>query len=249
MIYCPVCGMQVNEITGVCPRCAHKVEINPGTSVPTSGLKFSPNMASSTPAYSSSGYVPTASAPSTPAHDVTPAYASAPVYDATPAYASTPAYAAAPAYSSAPYGGAPMYSTPYASRPVRQLSTSRGLAKYIFLSLITFGIYGIVMMTGISSDINIIASRYDGKKTMNYCLVYFIFSWLTIGIVPFVWTIKISARVGRELERRGINYGFGASTFWLWNVLGSLIVVGPFIYYFKFFKSMNLLAQNYNING
>lgn len=48
--------------------------------------------------------------------------------------------------------------------PARQLKTNRSLLKYILLSIITFGIYGIVVMSNISSDINTIASRYDGKK-------------------------------------------------------------------------------------
>ena len=48
--------------------------------------------------------------------------------------------------------------------PVGQLKTNRGLLKYILLSFITFGIYGIVVMSSISNDINIVASRYDGKK-------------------------------------------------------------------------------------
>ena len=51
-------------------------------------------------------------------------------------------------------------------------------------------------MSNISTDINTIASRYDGKKTMHYCLVLFIFSWLTLGIVPLVWNHKISDRIG-----------------------------------------------------
>ena len=36
---------------------------------------------------------------------------------------------------------------------------------------------------------------------MHFCLVAFIFSWLTFGIVPFVWMIKLTARVGNELRR------------------------------------------------
>ena len=115
--------------------------------------------------------------------------------------------------------------------------------------MITFGIYGLVVMSAVSTDINAIASRYDGKKTMHYCLVVFVFSWLTLGIVPLVWSHKISNRIGNELTRRGISYSFGASTFWLWGVLGSLILVGPFIYTHKLLKSMNLLAANYNVNG
>lgn len=135
------------------------------------------------------------------------------------------------------------------SAPVGQLKTNRSLLKFILLSIITFGIYGLVVMSAVSTDINAIASRYDGKKTMHYCLVVFIFSGLTLGIVPLVWNHKISNRIGNELMRRGISYGFSASTFWLWSILGSLILVGPFIYIHKLLKSMNLLAENYNING
>ena len=138
---------------------------------------------------------------------------------------------------------------PYGYAPARQLKTNRGLLKFILLSIITLGIYGIVVMSGVSTDINTIASRYDGKKTMHYCLVCFIFSWLTCGIVPLVWSSKISGRIGRELQRRGIDYSFGTGTFWLWCILGSLIVVGPFIYYHKLFKSMNLLSADYNVRG
>ena len=133
--------------------------------------------------------------------------------------------------------------------PVGQLKTNRGLLKFILLSIITFGIYGLVVMSAVSTDINTIAGRYDGKRTMHFCLVCFIFSWLTFGIVPIVWYHKVSARIGMELNRRGISYKFGAGSFWGWNVLGSLIFVGPFIYIHKLLKSMNLLAADYNVNG
>ena len=133
--------------------------------------------------------------------------------------------------------------------PVRQLKTNKGLVKYILLSLITFGIYPLVIMSSISSDINLIASRYDGKKTMHYCLLTFIFTWLTFGIAPFVWYHRISNRIGNELKRRGIAYSFGAGSFWGWFILGSFIFVGPFIYIHKLFKAMNLLSADYNING
>ena len=130
-----------------------------------------------------------------------------------------------------------------------KLSTSRGLLKFILLSLITFGIYGIVAMSKVSTDINIIASRYDGRKTMHYCLVTFVFSWLTLGIYPLIWMHNLCDRIGNELRRRGIFYSFGPSTFWLWGILGSLIVVGPFIYGHKLFKAMNLLSADYNQRG
>ena len=127
-------------------------------------------------------------------------------------------------------------------------NTSRGLLKYILLNIITFNIYGIVVMSHISEEINILAFSRDGKHTMHFLLIYFIFSWLTLGIAPLVWAHRISNRIGDELSARGCNYSFGASDFWLWNILGALIIIGPFVYKHKQLKAMNLLNIDYLTN-
>lgn len=137
----------------------------------------------------------------------------------------------------------------YNQAPVGQLKTNRGLLKMILLSLITFGIYPLVLMSSVSNDINIIAGRYDGKRTMHFCLLLFIVAPITLGIGSIVWHHNISGRIGNELARRGISYSFGASSFWLWSVLGALIIIGPLVYLHKLLHSMNLLAENYNVNG
>lgn len=137
----------------------------------------------------------------------------------------------------------------YNSAPAYQLKTNKGLIKTILLGIITFGIYPLVVMSAVSSDINIIAGRYDGKKTMHYCLVVFIFSWLTFGIVPIVWMHKLCNRIGNELRRRNQPYAFSAGSYWGWGVLGSFILVGPFIFMHKLLKSMNYLAADYNARG
>lgn len=124
-------------------------------------------------------------------------------------------------------------------------NTQRGLLKYILLSLITFGIYSLVVMSHISEEINMEASPRDGKHTMHFLLIYFIFSWLTLGIAPFVWYHRLSNRIGEELTARNIDFNFGASDFWLWNILGSLIIVGPFIYLHRLLQSMNLINMDY----
>ncbi|MDE5772045.1 MAG: DUF4234 domain-containing protein [Ruminococcus sp.] len=135
------------------------------------------------------------------------------------------------------------------SAPVGQLSTSRDLLKVILLSLITFGIYGIIFYSGLSKDVNAIASRYDGRKTMHYCLMCFVVAPLTLGIGLLVWCHNISDRIGNELKRRGIDYSFNAGTFWLWYVLGAIVIVGPFVYLHKMCVAMNKLSENYNIHG
>ena len=144
----------------------------------------------------------------------------------------------------------PQYAQQPPMRPLIQLSTTRGLIKYILLSVLTFGIYGLVVMSAVSSDINEIASRYDGRKTMHFCLMAFVFSWLTFGIYPLVWYHTLSERIGCELNRRGIFYSFGAGTYWGWAFLGSLLFgIGPLVYMHKLFKAMNLLSSHYNVNG
>ncbi len=134
-------------------------------------------------------------------------------------------------------------------RPVGQLKSNRGLLKFILFTVITLGIYPLVFFSSISSDVNIVCSRYDGKKTMHYCLMAFIVGPLTLGIGNIVWAHNLSKRIGNELNRRNIDYSFGASDYWLWNVLGSLIVVGPFVYLHKLVKAMNRINQHYNVNG
>lgn len=149
-----------------------------------------------------------------------------------------------------PQAQQPIYQTVYqTTAPLAQLKTNRSLVKFILLSIITLGIYDIVLMSGISTDINVIASRYDGKKTTHFCLAFLILAPITLGIYGIVWYHGISSRIGSELTRRGIPYSFGAGDFWLWNVLGSLIGVGPLIYMYKLLKAMNLLSQDFNIKG
>lgn len=124
-------------------------------------------------------------------------------------------------------------------------NTNRGLLKYILLSIITFDIYALVVLSHISEEINVLAYGHDGKHTMHFLLIAFIFSWLTLGIAPLVWCHRLSNRIGDELAIRKCNYTFSARDFWLWNILGALILVGPFIYLHRFFKSMNLLNADY----
>lgn len=138
----------------------------------------------------------------------------------------------------------PNYQSPIAPR-----STNRSLLKYILLGFITLGIYDIVVMTESTNTVNIVTSRYDGRKSMHYLLMLFLFGWLTCGIAWMVWFHHISDRVGNELQRRGYDRLLSASDYWLWYVLGSLIVVGPFIYLYKFFKALNTLAADYNQRG
>ena len=135
------------------------------------------------------------------------------------------------------------------AEPAKRLHQNYSLLKYIVFGILTLGIYDIVVLSSMSTNINIVASRYDGRKTMHYCLLVFLISWLTLGIGILVWYHRFSERVGYELIRRKLNYSFGAGTFWLWGVLGCLIIIGPLIYIYKLCNAMNKLDEDYNIHG
>ena len=132
--------------------------------------------------------------------------------------------------------------------PKIQLPIKRGLGKMIFLGMLTLGIYPTVIYSKIITELNILASRHDGKRTMTFFGMLML-SPVTFGIYAYVWFHKLCARIGDELQRRGIDYKFGPSHFWLWNILGSFILVGPFIFLHKLMKSMNLLNKDFNEKG
>lgn len=133
--------------------------------------------------------------------------------------------------------------------PGRQLKTNRSFIKTLLLSVVTLGIYAIVTYGQITDDVNLVCSRYDGKKSMNYYLLIFIVTPLTCGIASIVWMHNICERIGNELSRRQIDYSFGAKDFWLWGVIGSLILVGPFVFAHKFFAAVNKMNESYNQIG
>ena len=134
------------------------------------------------------------------------------------------------------------------NRPVIQLPTHRGLGKMFWLGLITCGIYPMVIYSRMPEELNMVASRHDGERTQQFCFTG-ILGVLTLGIYIFVWFHKLCRRIGNELRRRELNYKFGAGTFWLWNILGSLILVGPFIFLHKLCKAMNKLNADFNEKG
>ena len=123
----------------------------------------------------------------------------------------------------------------------------RSVLLFILLSGITLGIYPLIVMYGISKDINTIASPYDDDNTPSF-IVALLLSLVTFGIYALVWSHKLANRIGGELQRRNLTYTFGAKDFWIWNTIGCLLFgLGPLIYLDKLFKAMNNLSENFNM--
>lgn len=132
--------------------------------------------------------------------------------------------------------------------PRLQLPVKRALWKMILFGLLTLGIYPVVIWSRIVTDLNLASSRYDGKRTMPFFAMVMLTPF-TLGIFAFVWMHKFCRRISDELVRRDLGYKFGPAAFWLWSILGSLILVGPFVFVHKLMKAMNKINAHFNVNG
>ena len=126
-----------------------------------------------------------------------------------------------------------------------KLKTNRSMWKLMVLSLFTLGFYAIAFFVPLSFDLDKVDPKRGRSKTMNFGVAYLL-SFFTFSIVITVWHYHIAERVEEALDRRKINYNFGTTDFWTWYFFGTLFLVGPFIYFHKLCKAMNLLCQSYN---
>ena len=126
-----------------------------------------------------------------------------------------------------------------------KLTTDRRMWKLMLLNILTLGVYSIIFFIPFAFDLDKIHPKRDRSKTFNYLWAY-ILAFFTMSIVICVWHYQISERIEDALRERKINYDFGTNQFWSCYVLGSLIIVGPYIYMHKLCTAMNLLCEDYN---
>ena len=93
-----------------------------------------------------------------------------------------------------------------------KLKTNRQMWKLMLLNILTLGIYSIIFFIPFSFDIDKVAPRRDGRRTMNYIGAYLL-ALFTFAIVMDIWHYQIASRVEDALSERSITYDFG----WLGN--------------------------------
>ncbi len=130
-----------------------------------------------------------------------------------------------------------------AERP--KLPTNRNMWKFVILTILTLGIYSIIFFIPFSFDLDKVAPKRDRSKTLNYVFAY-VLSLFTFALVLDIWHYQVAGRVEDGLARRKIEYNFSRIDFWVWMIVGSLFLVGPFVYYHKLCRAMNLLCADYN---
>jgi len=120
----------------------------------------------------------------------------------------------------------------------------RGLGGLIILSIVTFGIYGLYWIHKLAKDVNAICEG-DGKKTGGL-LKLWLLSMITFGIYALVWMYMLGDRLQDNGPKYNQTFKESGGTVLLWYLLGSLIIVGPFIAMHIIIKNTNALADEYN---
>jgi amino acid transporter len=126
----------------------------------------------------------------------------------------------------------------------RKMVKKRGLVSYILFSGITCGIYGWWRIHVLARDVNVMC-KGDGKKTRGLLALFFL-GLITFSIYNWVWLYNVGERLQDSGSQYGITIKEGGSALLLWMLLGSLIVIGPFIALYILFKNVNALADEYN---
>ena len=143
------------------------------------------------------------------------------------------------------------YRYPYDEEQVKYkpepLRTDRKMWKLMLFSFLTLGIYSFTYFIPMSYEMEKLSPARERPKMMNYAVAYIV-SLFTFSAVMIFWHHELARRIEDALADRGIAYDFGMSDFWGWYFFGSFIFVGPYIYFHKLCKAMNLLCEDYNKN-
>ena len=131
---------------------------------------------------------------------------------------------------------------PYNSIP---LKTDRSLLIFILLSIVTCGIYNLVFLYQLITDVNI-ACEGDGDDTPGFWM-FFLLTIVTCGIYGFIWYYKLSNRLQVNCARYGQPTTEGGSAVLLWMIFGIwLCGIGTFIAWNILINNTNTVCAGYN---
>lgn len=135
------------------------------------------------------------------------------------------------------------------ARPTHTLTTDRSFITFCIFSTLTLGLYFPIALTSISSELNEVASKRDRKHTMPF-IIALLLGIPTLSLSVLWWWHVTCNRIGDELEARACGYKFSATTFWVWNFFGLLLLgLGPLVFIAKLFEAINRINGDYNRYG
>lgn len=116
------------------------------------------------------------------------------------------------------------------------LKTNRGFIKFLLLSLITFGIYGLYVIHKMAQEANLADTS---TKKVGGLIFYLIFTVLTCGIYYYYWNYKVCEKFANNVRNAGKTPRITGGGWLLWYIFGALIIVGPIVALVKQIHSWN----------
>lgn len=113
----------------------------------------------------------------------------------------------------------------------------RKTGKYIFLNIITLGIYGLFFWTKWTNDLNKICDG-DDKDSGHYILV-FLLDIFSFGIYTLVWNYQMAERMFQKASDYNVTLKHGGMFVMFWKIV-------PFVSSVYKIKYLNKLAAAYN---
>ena len=113
----------------------------------------------------------------------------------------------------------------------------RSIGKYIFLNIITLGIYGIVFWYKWTEDVNKICED-DGNDSANYLLML-ILDVFSLGISVLVWNYKMAERLYQKAGDYGIELKHGGMFVMLCRFIPLVSSIFKISYINKFVEAYN----------
>lgn len=116
--------------------------------------------------------------------------------------------------------------------------------KFVILSVLTFGIYGLYTYY---QFIKITDTLCEGDEDSSPSLAaVIVVGAFTLGIYYFYWVYKQAQRLQNIAPKYNCEVKENGGNILVWNAFGSFILIGPLIAWYKMFKNMNMLVENYN---
>lgn len=113
----------------------------------------------------------------------------------------------------------------------------RKTGKYIFLNIITLGIYGLFFWTKWTNDLNKVCDG-DDKESGHYILV-FLLDIFSFGIYTLVWNYQMAERMYQKAKDYNVTLKHGGMFVMFWKIV-------PFVSSVYKIKYLNKLAAAYN---
>ncbi len=118
--------------------------------------------------------------------------------------------------------------------------------KVVLLNILTIGLYGFAVFLQIPDDLERVSINKTRSKLLNYFYVW-LASGITGGIIGLYWGHSLATRIEELLDERKMDSICTPGDFWKWYFFGQLILIGPWVFWHKFFKALNLLNHTYNL--